>query len=87
MAIEHETDGRGVCVRCGKKMGIAVNAKVWERVGGFPRTWLDTHPSLDVVSEQCQVAGPSGYPQDAFSTAEDYYPGGPIQGAVRPPFL
>ena len=81
-AIEHVTDYRGLCERCGKDFGIRVKARVFQKSDG----WYSTDVPINIPVKRCdEIPKPSGYPHDAFSTDEDFYHGGPLQGGVRQP--
>lgn len=83
-AIEHVTNHNAVCERCKKFILGFENATVYERRGTYPSVQFGDIAPINITINLCRSAGPSGYPRDAFSTAEDFYPGGPIIGGVKP---
>lgn len=79
-AIEHVTDRNGICQRCGKALPYP-SERQYELTGGPNGVYYDRTPPINTSVWRCGAATdskPSGYAHDAFSTAEDPYPGGPI---------
>lgn len=75
-AIEHLTNGHGVCERCMRYIGPFANQRVFQRSGSAP----STAPPINITVNLCaEATKPSGYAHDPFSMKDDPYTNGPIQ--------